>query len=193
MSTASMDYLRQLSEVLSVVPNTYVNAILKLHEKLEGRNAVWIIDGDLAEALRTVSVAPDCIEIVCTKRDAKQIFEAVKDLKPTPMALHVKKLPRKATVEGKEFSVLVRSYSFEFMVDGVEVEVEGNVQYKVGEWDWGEVFMFNPEYVYVVGKKTAVTPLAVRAELYQCLGWKDRYEAVMGVIQRPLHVKPRAS
>ncbi len=193
MSTASMDYLRQLSEVLSVVPNTYVNAILKLHEKLEGRNAIWIIDGDLAEALRTVSVAPDCIEIVCTKRDAKQIFEAVKDLKPTPMALHVKKLPRKATVERKEFSVLVRSYSFEFMVDGVEIEVEGNVQYKVGEWDWGEVFMFNPEYVYVVGKKTAVTPLAVRAELYQCLGWKDRYEEVMGVIQRPLHVKHRAS
>ena len=46
------------------------------------------------------------------------------------------------------------------------VKVEGDLQFKVGDWDWGEVFDFAPEYVYVTGKKIAVTPLTINAELY---------------------------
>jgi hypothetical protein len=188
---SNQDILNKLYEVLFIVPTKYVNAILSLHQRFESKNINWIVNGDLAEALKTVKVEPDCLEIVCTKQDAEKIFQVVKDLNPSPINYQTKQLFRNAVVDGKEFPIYVRSYYFDFNLESVLVKVQGDMQFRVGDWEWGDIYIFAPEYVHVVGKKTSVTPLTIKAELYQYFGWIDRFEKVKVVIQKPLLLKQR--
>lgn len=184
MSISSKDFWAQFSNFASTTPKPYVDALLTLHEKLDGKNIKWIVSGDLAELLRIVKVEPDCIEIVTSKDDAQLIFQALEEFKPKQIAFQTQQLSRNALVEGKEYPVYVRSYYFEFNVDTVKVKVEGDLQFKVGDWEWGDALDFTPDYVYVVGKKVAVTPLSIARELYSCLGWIDRVEKIKNVTQK---------
>ncbi len=160
MSNTNQDFLDQLSHFLTIIPQKYVDALLTLHEKLDAKKIKWIVSGDLAERLRLVKVDPDCIEIVTSKDGAEQIFQAVQEFKPQAVSVQTQRLPRDAVIGKENFPVYNRSYYFEFNLNGVTVKVQGDLQFKVGSWDWGDVFDFDPEYVYVTGKKTAVTPLA---------------------------------
>jgi hypothetical protein len=191
INSSSQAVLDKLHQVLNIVPTEYVNALLALHQRFEGKNIGWIVNGDLSEALRTVNISPESIEIVCTKHDAEKIFQEVQDLTPSPLDTQTRQLQRNAQIDGKELPVYVRSLYFDFTVNDVLVKVQGDLQFKVGEWGWGDVYLFSPEYVYVVGKKTAVTPLTVKAELYQYLGWTDRFEQVKRVIQKPLTMRKK--
>ena len=184
MGISNEEFWKQFSHFVSVIPKKYLDALLILHEKLDGKNIRWTVSGDLAELLRIVKVEPDCIEIVASKNDAHQIFQAVHEFKPNQMSYLTQLLPRNAVVEGKEYPVYIRSYFFDFNVNDVKIKIEGNLQFKVGDWDWGEVFDFAPDYVYVVGKKTAVTPLSIASDLYCNLGWTDRVEKINEVTQK---------
>ena len=186
MNYTNKEALNQLSQVLTITPQQYVNALLTLHDKLDDKKVKWIVSGDLAERLRTVKVEPDCIEIVTSKVDAEKICLAVQEFKPQKISVQTQQLPRNVVIEKKEYPVYARSHYFEFNVNGVNVKVEGDLQFKVGDWDWGDIFDFIPEYVYVAGKKTAVTPLPIQFELYQTLGWTDRAEKISQVIKKPL-------
>ena len=184
MSISSEEFWKQFSHFVSVIPKKYLEALLILHEKLDDKNIRWTVSGDLAELLRIVKVEPDFIEIVTSKNGAHQIFQAVQQFKPNQMSYLTQLLPRNAVVEGKEYPVYIRSYFFDFNVNDVKVKVEGNLQFKIGDWDWGEVFDFTPDYVYIVGKKTAVTPLSIASDLYGNLGWIDRVEKINKVTQK---------
>jgi len=184
MGISNEEFWKQFSHFVSVIPKKYLDALLILHEKLNGKNIRWTVSGDLAELLRIVKVEPDCIEIVASKNGAHKIFQAVQEFKPNQMSYLTQLLPRNAVVEGKEYHVYIRSYFFDFNVNDVKIKIEGNLQFKVGDWDWGEVFDFAPDYVYVVGKKTAVTPLSIAFDLYRNLGWTDRVEKINEVTQK---------
>ena len=167
--------------LLIIIPPQYVSALIKLHEKLDGKNIEWALSGDLGEALRTVRVEPDCIEIVTSKECAEQIHDAVAEFNPTQLTHLVQKLSRNASIQGNQYPVYIRSHYFEFHIDGIQVKVQGNLQYKVNDWDWGDPFQFDPDIVYIVGKKTSVVPLTVKYELYMNLGWLDRGEKITKV------------
>lgn len=178
MDYTNQDYLDQLSHFITIVPQEYVDALLTLYEKLADKKIKWIVSGDLAERLRLVKVDPDCIEILTSKDGAEQIFQVFQEFKPQPISVQTQRLQRDAAIGRENYPVYARSYYFEFEVGCVRVKVEGDLQFKVGDWDWGEVFDFSPEYVYVTGKKTAVTPLKIQYEFYRSLGWVDRAEKI---------------
>lgn len=170
--------LDRLSQVIAIIPTQYVDALLALHKKLEGKNIWWAIGGDLAEKLKVIKVEPDCIEILTSKKGTKQIFQAVQEYNPEKISFKTWQLPRNAVIDGKEYPVYSRSYYFEFNLNSVKVKVQGDMQYRVGKWDWGDKFEFEPEHVYVIGEKTPIMPLALKFDLYQRLGWVDRAEKV---------------
>jgi hypothetical protein len=182
MSISSQDFLNQMSHFLTVIPQKYVTVLLILHYKLNDKNIKWIVSGDLSERLRIIKVDPDCIEIVTSKDGAEQIFQAVQEFNPQKVNFQTRQLTRNAMIAGEELPVYARSYYFEFNVKEVTVKVQGDLQFKVGNWDWGEVFDFDPEYVYVTGKKIALTPLRIQCEFYQMLGWNDRAEKIAQII-----------
>jgi len=184
MSHNNKDVWDQLGHFVSVITKQYLDALLILHEKLDGKNIKWILNGDLAERLKIVKVEPDCIGIISSSEDTKKIFEAVKEFSPNPIIFQTTKLPRDAIVNEKELPVYVRSFYFDFNINGVKVKIDGNLQFKVNEWDWGDVLEFTPEYVYVIGKKIAVTPLSVASQLYRSLGWNDRVEKIREVTEK---------
>ncbi len=185
MSYTSKDFLSQLNGVVSVTPKPYVDALLALHDLLDGKGINWVVSGALAERLRVVDIEANDIEIVSSKADAEKIFQAVTEFNPQPMSLQTQRLPRNAVIGGKEYPLYARSHGFIFNLNNVNVHVQGDLQFRIGEWDFGDVFTFEPEYVYIVGKKTAVTPLSLAQELYSYLGWTDRVEKIKRITERP--------
>ncbi len=180
---------RQLSEVIGFIDPIYVNALLALHKKLANQHVDWAVSGELGEALRTIQVKPDCIEIVTSKKGAIQIFLAVKELDPLGVFFQTQRLDRNALVNGIEYPVYVRSHFFEFTLAGVKFKVYGDLQYRIGNWDWGDKLEFTPEHVYVVGAKTAIVPLQVKYEIYEALGWTDRAAKIKSAIEK--RIAPR--
>jgi|GEM_PF-1494034 hypothetical protein len=176
----------QNNPYINLIPSKYVSAILKIHEEI-GQNALWALGGDLAEALQSVRVEPDCIEILTSKEGAEKIHAAVEQFDPQQITYQVQELAQKALIEGKEYPVYTRSYYFEFFVDGIKAKVEGDLQFRVGNWEWGDTFEFVPYIVYIVNKRTSVVPLYVNYELYQRLGWADRVDKITWVIANRRH------
>ena len=189
MSYTNQDFLDQLSHILTIIPQKYVDALLTLHDKLDDKKIRWIVSGDLAERLRLVKVDPDFIEIVSSRDGAEQIFQAVQEFEPQKVSFQTQRLSRDAVVGSEKYPVYARSHYFEFSINSVNVKVEGDLQFKVGDWEWGEIFDFNPEYVYVTGKKIAVTPLLIQYEFYQTLGCSDRAEKIAQIIKKPPSAK----
>ena len=176
---------KHINPLVVLIPQQYVSALLSLHEKFEAKKIEWVISGDLGEALKRVKVQPDCIEILTSKDGAEQIYESVKELSPQPIALRVQKSPRNALIGGIEYPIFMKSCYFEFQINGIKVKVDGDLQYKVGDWDWGDKFEFNPDTVYIVNKRTSIVPLQIKYELYQSLGWTDRIEKIRQASQKP--------
>jgi hypothetical protein len=184
MDYTNQDILDKLSQALSLIPSQFVEVLLLLHERFEGKAITWIVSGDLAEALQTVEVDPKDVEIMCSKEDAQKIFELVKEFKPTPINFQTHQLQRSTINNGKEYPVYTQSYYFDFKLKGLQIKIHGDMRYKVGDWAWGDVFEFKPEYVYVVGKQIAVMPLDVASEIYLFLGWKNRLEKIKQVKEK---------
>jgi hypothetical protein len=189
MSITNKQFWKQLNHIVSVIPRQYMDALLTLHDKLEDKNVKWIINGDLGERLRVVQVEPESIEIITSKNDVSKIFDALKAFDPQPLSLQSQQLPRNALFEGKEYPIYTRSFGFNFILKSIPVKVQGDLQFKVGDWEWGDVYDFTPEYVYIVGKKVAVTPLSVKIELYKSLGWIDRLQKIQEVTRKPRSLK----
>ncbi len=138
----------------------------------------------MGEILKTVQVQPDCIEILTDSKGATDIFLAFKDLVPKEVLFQTQRVDRNAVIEGKEYPVYTRSYYFEFSTNGAKVKVFGDLQYRIGDWEWGHNLEFTPDYVSVVGAKTAIVPLQIKQQIYQGFGWTDRAEKIGKVLRR---------
>jgi hypothetical protein len=183
---------RPENQFISLVPPQYVRALLNFHEKISGKPVEWALSGDLGEALRTVHVDPDCIEVVTDKAGAYMIHKAVAELEPTPVTYRIQQHPRNAVVQGAEYPVSLRSHYFEFNIEGLPVKIHGDLQYKLDNWEWGDTFQFTPDVVYVVNRKTSIVPLNIKYELYMNLGWLDRAENIRKVFALRQRVLNRA-
>ncbi|HZW83060.1 MAG TPA: hypothetical protein VFF14_06495 [Candidatus Deferrimicrobium sp.] len=188
MNNTNKDYLDQLSQCITIIPTNYVEALTMLHEKLDSLKLKWVVNGALAERLRLVKVDPDCIEIVTSKEGAEKIYSILQGLANQEISLQTKQL-RNAVIGKVDYPVFARSYYFELVLNGITVKVEGDLQFKVGEWDWGEVFDFFPEFVYVTGKRIAVTPIPILYDFYSSIGWTDRSERIAATIKKPVNAK----
>jgi hypothetical protein len=173
-----------MNPLVALIPLNYLDALLLLNSKLKDESIQWVISGKLGEALRTVHVEPDCIEIVTSKEGAKKIFHAVSEYNPQKLKLRTETLARPAMIGEKEYPVHVRSHFFEFDMDSIKVKVYGDLQFKIADWEWGDKLEFEPDYIYVVGQKMAVVPLRLRYSLYFGLGWIDRAKEVLKVLSR---------
>lgn len=180
---------QQLSSVGAVIDPAYINALLQLHKRLGRERINWAVGGDLGEALRTVQVKPDCIEILTSKKSAIGIFLTVKDCNPTGVYFQTQKLQRKAEIKGRQYPVYARSHYFEFKLADVKFKVHGDLQLRVDGWEWGDKIEFIPDYIYIVGAKTGIVPLQVKHEMYEGLGWSDRAEKINQVLSRRQQVQ----
>ncbi|MCW4023500.1 MAG: hypothetical protein NWF01_00490 [Candidatus Bathyarchaeota archaeon] len=169
---------RQQQHEATFIPKEYMQALLILNEKLEGKNVNWTIFGSLAERLQGIEVELDEIEIVCSTINAEKMYQIMQEFKPQPLNFQTYQLKRKTIINRKECPVYVRSYGFNFSLHGVPIKVQGNIRFKIDGHNWGGVFEFISQHIYVFGKDFAVMPLSVASEMYLFLGWRDRLEKI---------------
>ena len=102
-------------------------------------------------------------------------------------AMDEKKLTREADVDGNMYPVYIKSHYAELTLDGIRVEIYGDEQIKVADWDWGDPLDFTPEYTFLSGSKLPLVPLSLKSELDVGLGWLDRVSLISDAILQKHH------
>jgi hypothetical protein len=175
-------------EEVVLVPPQILKTATKLLGLVNGNvKAKWAISGDAAEVMMGVNVNADYIEILTTKEGCDEIDKILVDYRTLAPAMVEKKIPRDADIDGKMLPVFIRSHYAEFGIDGVKVEVHGDEQIKVGEWEWGDALDYTGDYTYIPGGKLPLVPLSLKSELYLGLGWLDRVTLVSDAVLQKHH------
>ena len=171
-----------------LVPQPILRTASKILEKFKGGIAAkWAIGGDAGEVMLGVNVTPEHIEIITTKEGCEEIVKALAEYQPSAPVMVEREHPRKAEIDGAMLPVYTRSYYSELRIDGVKVEVHGDEQIKVGEWDWGDPLDFKPEYAYIAAGKLPLVPLTLKSELDIGLGWLDRVKLISDAVLQKHH------
>lgn len=175
------------AEDVVILPLPLLKCMTTLGTLLKGCNAKWGIYGDAGEIVLGVNVKSDHLEILTTKEGAEEIAGKLTKYQSLPLSVAEKKLPREADIEGKGYPVYVKSNYAEFTINGVRIELYGDLQMKVGEWDWGDALDYTPVSISIIGTEIPIVPLRLRSELDLGLGWLDRVELISDAVMRSQH------
>ncbi|MDA4114302.1 MAG: hypothetical protein OK474_09670 [Thaumarchaeota archaeon] len=174
-------------EEVAFLTQPLLKTVIMLGDALKDVNAKWAIGGDAGEIIKGVNVKTDYLEILTTKEGCNEISERLSEYLTLEPATQEKKLGREADVDAKMYPVYVKSHYAELTINKVRVEIYGDEQIKVGEWDWGDPLDFEPDYSYIVGAKVPIVPLRLKSELDLGLGWLDRLELISIAIMSGQH------
>jgi hypothetical protein len=175
-------------EELVILSMPLLDATVIIGKALMNCKNKWAIGGDVAEVISGVNVQPDHIAILSTKDGCDEVARKLAKYQVEPPHPVERVLHRDAIIDLKPRKVRIKSYTSRFDVEGSLLDVHGNLQIKVGEWDWGDPLDFDPDYVYVVGVKMPIVPLKMKSELYSGLGWTDRAIKIHEAVLRSRHM-----
>ncbi|MDA4135934.1 MAG: hypothetical protein OK449_02890 [Thaumarchaeota archaeon] len=170
-----------------ILPAPLLRATVKIGTMLKDAQAKWALGGDAGEIIKGVNVRTYYLEIVTTKEGTEEICMLLADYMTLAPAASEKRLSRDADFGGKMLPIYNRSHYAELKVDGVRVEVYGDLQFKVAEWDWGDPIDYEVEFVNIIGKNVPTIPLRLKSELDLGLGWLDRVELISDAMMRSQH------
>ena len=174
-------------EELVVLNKQLLDTTITIGKILEDCPNKWAISGDVAEVISGVNVEPDHVTILTTKGGCDEISGRLAKYSIAPATVVERRLEREANIGLKSYPVMIKSYLAGFNIEGSKLDVYGDLQIKVGEWDWGDPVDYEPDYVYVVGVKVPVVPLQLKSEIYNGLGWRDRATKIHEAVVRSRH------
>lgn len=175
-------------EELVVLNKKLLDATILIGNALTGCVNKWALGGDVAEVISGVNVRPDHISILTTKSGCDEITGKLANYQIEFGGTDEREIVREAIVDLKPYKVRIQSYMARFDVEGSRLDVHGDLQIKVGAWEWGDPLDFEPDYVYVVGVKVPIVPLKMKSELYTGLGWLDRASKIHEAVMRSRHM-----
>ncbi len=131
--------------------------VLKLIEsRLRGSGIRWVLAGSVSLALQGVDVNPNDIDILTDRNGAFQINRILKEYEIRPVRLR----------RSKRF----QSYFGEFEINGVRVEVMGDLKERVGlEWRDLSHRLSAPKITKVEEVKLPISPLEDQLRSYRAL------------------------
>ena len=165
-------------EELIVLAKPLLDATVRIGELLRDLPIKWAMGGEIGEILMGVNVRPDHLTILTSADGCNQISAKLATAEEGSAQSIERKLDRDAEIDLKQYPVYVKSYMARFNVNGQRLDVYGDLQIKVGDWDWGDPLDYEPDYVYVVSEKVPVLPLRLKLNLYMGLGWIDRVRKI---------------
>lgn len=175
-------------EEITILRMSLVRVCVQLGKLLKGTKITWGIWGDASEVISSVNVRNvDHIEILTSKEGCEEICRILKDYVVRKPALVEKRVDRDADVDGHIFPIFMRSHYAELSIDNAKVEVHGDEQIKVGEWEWGDPLEFKPSEINVIGTMVPIVPLNLKSELYLGLGWLDRVALISDAVMASRH------
>jgi len=174
-------------EEIVILNQRLLKAVISMSSLLAGMDANWAVGGDAGEIIMGVNVDADRLEVITTSGGCEEIAKRLSKHQKIAPSLTDRRLARDAELSEGSLPVHVRSRYAEFEIEGVKVEVYGELQIRVGDWDWGDPLEFVPDFSYVVGQKVPVVPLRLKSELDLGLGWLDRVQKISDAALRRRH------
>ena len=155
-----------------MVDNNIIGALKIITEKLRNQQIIWSLVGSTNLALQGVKVEPNDIDILTNGKDAFKIHELLKEYEVRP-------------VELKQLDIF-ESYFSELNINGVKVEIMGDLKRKIGE-DWTPLIerLNKTIMIDVENVKVPVTPLEEELKAYKKLGRdkdKKKIEKILEVL-----------
>jgi len=134
-----------------------IKALKLIESKLRGSGVRWVLAGSVSLALQGVNVEPNDIDILTDEKGAFEINRILKDYEIKPVRFRCSKV--------------FQSYFGEFEIEGVKVEVMGDLrEFVEGEWRSLSHRLSTPRIIEVEGIRLPVSQLEDQLRSYQALG-----------------------
>jgi hypothetical protein len=145
-----------------MIPPRHLEVLRKICLRLEDCPAVWVVTGSLGMALQGVPVEVHDIDIQTDREGACEIERRLAEFVVRPV--------------GYAESERIRSYLGRLEIDGLQVEVMGDIQKRLEDGNWEEPVQVEPHrrWVEVEGMRVPVLSLEYEAQAYLRLGRYDR-------------------
>ncbi len=145
-----------------MVARGHIRALQKLYEKLHDSDVNWVVTGSLAMALQGVPVDVHDIDI---QTDEAGTYEIER--------LFSESITRKVSFSTTE---KIRSHYGALAIDGIEVEIMGDIQKRMPDDSWEEPVDIDRHktFVEVDGMRVPVLTLEYEYSAYQHLGRADK-------------------
>ncbi|GAH37169.1 unnamed protein product [marine sediment metagenome] len=140
----------------------YLKALRNINARLNNTSVNWAVTGSVGFALQGVPVEPNDIDIQTDKRGAYEIERHLSEF--------VTKRVKFSSTER------IRSYFVELMIDGIKVEIMGDIQKRLedGSWENPVDLEYHKRVVEVEGMKVSVLSLEYEYQAYMKLGRIDK-------------------
>ena len=155
------------------LPESHSKALRILVEKVPPDKILWVLTGSGGLRLQGVDVAVHDLDI---QSDEPGIYELARR-----MARFTKRAPQ--LMEGER----IRSHFGSLLVEGVLVELMGDIQHRKqdGSWDEPPELLSLKRWVPWKGQLIPVLDLRYEARAYSLLGRDDKVKAIRSVLARP--------
>lgn len=145
-----------------MVERKYLDVLHKLYKRLSRTRINWALTGSLSFALQGVSVKPHDIDIQTNKAGAYEIEH-----------LFAEFVTRRVAFSSTE---KIRSHFGDLMVDGIKVEIMGNIEKRLknGTWESPVDIEQYKEFLEIEEMHVPVLSLAYEYQAYVKLGRTER-------------------
>jgi len=150
---------------------TYLKVLCKINTRLNITSVNWAVTGSFSFALQGVPVEPNDIDIQTDKRGAYEIERYFSEF-----------MTKRVTLSSTE---KIRSYFGELMINGIKVEIMGDIQKSLedGSWENPVDLEHHKRVVQVEGMQVPVLSLEYEYQAYLKLGRVDKAEMLRNWLQ----------
>ena len=154
-----------------MIPQIHLQVLRKLYERLKDSNVNWVVTGSLGFVLQGVPVEPHDIDIQTDKEGAYEIERFFSEFVVEP-------------VRFKE-SERIRSHFGALMIEGVKVEIMGDIQKKVNdEWEPPVDIDKYKRFVQIEGMEIPVLDLEYEYQAYLKLGRVEKAKMLKKFLEK---------
>jgi len=149
----------------------YLKVLRKINDQLNNTSVNWAVTGSLGFALQGVPVEPNDIDIQTDKKGVYEIERRFSEF-----------MTKRVTFSSTE---RIRSYFGELMIDGIKVEIMGDIQKRLedGSWENPVDLEHHKRVVEVEGMQIPVLSLEYEYQAYLKLGRVDKAKMLRNWLQ----------
>lgn len=151
-------------KVFTVINPLFLNALRKIHTRLDGGNITWAITGSCGFALQGIPVDPHDIDIQTDQAGAYEIERRFASYITRPVVF--------------SSTDRIRSFFGALVLGSVKVEIMGNMQHRLddGSWDDHTEWLRHRYFVEIEKMRIPVLALEYERRAYVKMGRLERAE-----------------
>lgn len=160
-----------------MLPETHRFVLEKLLIRLNGEEIIWALTGSASFALQGIDFEVNDIDLQTDKMGAYKIEECFSDQVTQPVVF--------------SSSDKIRSYFGALLINGVRVEIMGDLQKRLpnGEWESPVDVESLREFLKIDNLRVPILPLEHECHAYRLLGREEKARALKRALKRRIKVK----